>query len=273
MLIIGALKSQSMYQNLPAIPAPKRFYNATSYRNIPIDLHDSRAAEPLVKYADYGIACESFYARRDGHNWPYNEPITGATRDVWGRSTLAQKLLQVNEFLRSFNAEVLVVDGYRPITCQQGLWDFFSRQAEWKMPQASPEEKLDFVRTYVSDPQGFDPADETSWPIHVTGGAVDLLLKKHKGQDLLDMGARFDEMSQVAATAYFEGELKTGRIAADDPRLLHRRLLYAAMTHAGFTNYPNEFWHYDYGDQMYVMYAAETPAAAWYGYIFSPEGD
>jgi D-alanyl-D-alanine dipeptidase len=62
-----------------------------------------------------------------------------------------------------------------------------------------------------------------------------------------------------------------GQIGSDDPRLLNRRLLYWTMREAGFTNYPYEYWHYDYGDQMYVLtlrsLGKQDIASAWYSYI------
>ncbi len=259
-----------MYPLLPAIPVSGLSGNAGSYRSIPVDLSDSRAREPLVRYEDYGIAIESFYARTDGGNKPYHAPIAGSLRAVWGRQTLAEKLVRVNDVLAPHDAELLVVDGYRPITCQQGLWDFFTRYAETAMPEASAEEKLEFVRTFVSDPTKFSPDDPTTWPVHVTGAAVDVMLKRKGEEKLLDLGAHFDEMSAVSATSWFETELAAGRVGETDERLQNRRLLFMAMAEEGFTNFPHEFWHYDYGDQMYALYKGKS--AAWYGYVPSPEG-
>jgi hypothetical protein len=43
------------------------------------------------------------------------------------------------------------------------------------------------------------------------------------------------------------------------------------MTDAGFANYPFEYWHFDYGDRLYVVNAAAaghpTPRAAFYPYV------
>jgi hypothetical protein len=43
------------------------------------------------------------------------------------------------------------------------------------------------------------------------------------------------------------------------------------MREAGFTNYINEWWHFDWGDQLYVltldlMGEPLQSGAAWYGY-------
>jgi hypothetical protein len=43
------------------------------------------------------------------------------------------------------------------------------------------------------------------------------------------------------------------------------------MIEAGFTNYPYEYWHFDYGDRLYVLNAEgaghPVPPAAFYPYV------
>ncbi|MCG4287414.1 D-alanyl-D-alanine dipeptidase, partial [Lactobacillaceae bacterium KNUT 0156] len=51
----------------------------------------------------------------------------------------------------------------------------------------------------------------------------------------------------------------------------NRRLLYHVMTQAGFTNYIEEWWHFDYGNQNwatvskrdFAVYGATKPAFPW----------
>ncbi|MGV8547019.1 M15 family metallopeptidase, partial [Pseudomonas aeruginosa] len=40
----------------------------------------------------------------------------------------------------------------------------------------------------------------------------------------------------------------------------HRRLLYHAMLDAGFSNLPSEWWHYDFGDQLWAWHTGATQA-------------
>jgi len=88
-------------------------------------------------------------------------------------------------------------------------------------------------------------------------------------------------MSERAASDYYERALETGEVVPDDPRLLHRRLLHWAMCAEGFVNYPPEFWHFGWGNQMYLRNLAantaalggDAPRAAWYGYACPPEGE
>ena len=200
---------------------------------------------------------------------------TGALPEVWARKTVAEKLAHANEYLKEFKLELFVWDAYRPVRCQQGLWDYFTRQAAQKMPAASEEERRQWVLTFVSDPTNFKNDDAKTWPSHACGGAVDMTLRKIDGE-LLDMGAAFDQMDEMASSDAFERMLAAGEIAEDDQRLWNRRLLHWTVIREGFINYRHEFWHFDYGDQMFVMHANElnlpvAPSAAWYGYIDPPE--
>ena len=130
------------------------------------------------------------------------------------------------------------------------------------------------MRHYVSDPRRFHPDDPRTWPAHATGAAVDLTLRDLRTRELLDMGTHFDDMSTVSHSDYFERLLHGGRIGPGDARLRNRRLLHWAMQAQGFINYSYECWHFDYGNQMYVMmrnYLGRDPApAAWYGYVPAP---
>jgi D-alanyl-D-alanine dipeptidase len=61
----------------------------------------------------------------------------------------------------------------------------------------------------------------------------------------------------------------TLRLAAG--MLYNRRLLHNTMTDAGFVNLPSEWWHFDYGDQLWAwankkdhaIYGAAQPDFRW----------
>jgi zinc D-Ala-D-Ala dipeptidase len=246
--------------------------NAGAYGNVPVDPGDPRSADPLVRIGAFGIAGQSFYAREDGDNWPYCAKIEGSLRELWCRRLVAQKLKRANEFLNARGFELYVWDAYRPIACQTGLWEFFSALA----PQnASEEDRRAFVLNYVSDPTRFNRRDPTTWPSHSTGAAVDLTLRDLKTRELCDMGARFDEASSISHSDAYERLLHD--VATEDVVSIcnNRRLLHFAMREQGFVNYPLEFWHFDWGNQMYVhnlrLLSGRAPEQAWYGYIESPE--
>jgi zinc D-Ala-D-Ala dipeptidase len=209
--------------------------------------------EPLANLLFYGIAGQEFYSRGDGKNFPYNRRIEGAIDGLYARVSVAKLLRQANDFLRSVNLELYLFDAYRPIECQRGLWKFFSETYRSEHPGASESAVDTFTRTYVSDPRSFTIKDATTHPLHSTGAAIDLTLRNPSTGEILDMGTYFDDPSERSCTHFFEQELQAGNITENDPRLLSRRVLYGAMTRAGFTNYPYEFWHYDYGNRMYAL--------------------
>ena len=69
------------------------------------------------------------------------------------------------------------------------------------------------------------------------------------------MGGIYLDPSEVIATRYYErndDEMPNTSLSHREARR-NRRLLYWAMTAAGFVNYPFEFWHFDYKTQAAVM--------------------
>jgi D-alanyl-D-alanine dipeptidase len=246
---------------------------AVCYKKILFDAQDSRAGEPLVKLSDFGIACDDFAGRSsiEGHR------VEGTTKFVWARRTVAEKLVRANKGLCAQGVEIFVRDAYRPIAVQEGFWHFYTEQARERLPQASEEERLRYVSSLVADPTGFSTTDSTTWPVHACGGAVDVTLRSLKTGERLEMD--WDSpLNETARSDAFERKLRTGEIAPDYPCLVNRRLLHWAMEQQGFINYPLEFWHFDYGDQMYVLNAQnlglpDAPQTAWYGYVGVPEGD
>lgn len=259
------------------IPIHKLAPTAANYHDIPIDARDPRYGEPLVDAREFGMAGENYYARSDGRNTPYDAAVPGAVPELWCRRSIAPMLVQVNERLAPYGAELYLWDAYRPVACQTALWDFYWRRFRQETPRASDAALADHVAHYVSDPRGFDPRSPRGCPAHATGAALDLTLRDRKSRALLDLGTHFDDMSTVSHSDYFERQLDAGRIGADDPRLRNRRLLHWAMKEEGFTNYLYECWHFDYGNQMYVMMrdflGKDRVKAAWYGFVPPPTAD
>ncbi|MEJ2116750.1 MAG: M15 family metallopeptidase [Alphaproteobacteria bacterium] len=237
---------------------------------VPVDLSDPRASEKLVDVKELGVRSESYYARTDGGNAPYNGPVVGSIPKILLRESVAKRVAQANKTLAKAGLALFALDGYRSLETQVGLWNFFWERIAKENPAFSKAEIEQRTLTFVSDPRDFKRDDPHSWPLHSTGGAVDLTLCRTSGA-LLDLGTDFDATSDMAATAWFEGALARGEIAADDQRLLLRRTLYWTMRNVGFTNYINEWWHFDWGDQLYVltldlMGEPLQSGAAWYGY-------
>jgi len=263
-----------MYALDYAIPIVDLGPVTADYAAIPLDRSDPRHGEAMVPLDAFGIAFQSHHARDDGGNWPYHRAVRGARKDVWLRATVAEMLLSVNRRLAPFGTEIVVLDGYRTMECQRGMWEFFLADAERRMPDATPEEWYELALESAVDPNGFDAGDPTTWPVHATGAAVDLTLRDIETREPLEFGGRFEFIDTFSAAHYYETELAAGRVAPDHPHLWNRRLLHWAMTMEGFQNDPIVFWHYDWGSQLYVQVrkelGLEAPAAAWYGFIDEP---
>jgi D-alanyl-D-alanine dipeptidase len=246
------------------------------YREIPIDKDDPRGSEPLVPLESVGVPYESYYGRTDGNNPPFNIAIDGSRQDMWLRKSFAERLARVNELLRPFEAELFVQDGHRTVACQQGLWNFFYARAQRSFPDGSKEDHRADAMKYIVDPVDFNENDSHTWPAHTNGGAVDLTLQDSVTGELLDMGAKFEEDTEANVADYFERQLEAGLINESDVRLQNRRLLNWAMIQEGlFNETAKVFWHYDWGNQIYVRasraFLKYPPNAAWYGYIAPPD--
>lgn len=74
------------------------------------------------------------------------------------------------------------------------------------------------------------------------------------------MGGEFDETEEHSHTNYYEHE--------ESPARENRRLLVRTMENAGFSNYPQEWWHYNYGNRGWAERTGQSHAV--YGYIEPP---
>ncbi len=93
-------------------------------------------------------------------------------------------------------------------------------------------------------------------PPHATGGAIDLTLVDKRGNEI-EMGTGFDHFGPEAASLYFEKDNQDPVISAN------RKLLREAMQSEGFRIDDDEWWHYDYGNQLWA--AALNQEFAVYG--------
>jgi zinc D-Ala-D-Ala dipeptidase len=258
------------YREIP-IPLQRDSSTTADYGHVPVDLDSALSREPLVPLPEMGVASESYYARSDGFNSPYYRALPCAPHTVSCRRSVALKLREVNVRLEPFGLELLVWDAYRPIACQRELWEFFLQKARQALGEASDVEYSRFASRYCSDPSTFNPGDPTTWPTHITGGAVDLTLRRIATGELLNMGGTFDDPSPISHTHFFERHQEDDPSATALDAQRNRRLLYWAMLESGFANYPFEWWHFDWGTQMWALNTGPGEATrAFYGPADSP---
>lgn len=177
----------------------------------------------------------------------------GALPEIWLRAEVARRLVHAAGRLIADGYGLKVLDGWRPLQLQRTLRAEYGAaiEREFGLTGKALEERLG---TFVSPVGGEDP------PPHSTGGAVDLTLCTTDGADV-DMGGNFDELSDRSHPNYYEGrDLSPDQVEFRDLR----RLLVAAMTEAGFWQFPSEWWHFEYGT---AGWARETNAEPLYGLV------
>jgi zinc D-Ala-D-Ala dipeptidase len=224
--------------------------STVSYRAIALDPASPFVRDPLVGVASYGIGHDAYYAQTDGQNPPYRRPISGSTPTLRLRREVVRRLVRVNASLKPLGLGLLILDAHRSLECQRGLWKYFIGRAARQLPGATRAERERYALQYCSDPRSFDVNDSATWPTHLTGGAVDLTLRRiHGAREEVFMGSIFDEASAISDTDHFERHLRN---ESDLAARTHRRVLYWSMATEGFTNLASEWWHYDWGTQLWA---------------------
>lgn len=260
-------------EDLREQPIPLRADGAGSahdYHDLPIKLDSELAAEPLIFVGDHDIAFDSIYARSDGLNAPYHKAFATASKKVFLRKSVVEKLVAINNRLKPYHVELYLLDGFRPIELQFEIWDDFVAQARKVLKNPTEEECTHYAGFYCSDPRSFNETDFKTWPTHSTGGAIDLSLRSLETKQELFFGSVFDDVTDVSHTDYFEKHINGSDGASIVEARRNRRLLYWAMVNEGFANYPYEWWHFDYGTQMWVMNSKGSNRSACYGYMKKP---
>lgn len=136
-------------------------------------------------------------------------------------------------------------DGFRTLKTQQILYENYWRILRKKNSDWTEAELKEAVEIFVS----IASRDRSLPAPHNTGGAVDLTLVSAHGKELA-MGTPFDEFTEKSFTDYF----KKGEFFEN------RKLLREVLEGTGFVNYPQEWWHFSYGDQFWAKCKKESCA-------------
>lgn len=223
-------------------PIPPLHAN-TGWRNVPIVAVD----EPLVPVDTLSAR---IFDRAQYHAWG----VPGSLMRSWVREGVADRLVRVAAGLPA-GFSLVVWDAYRPLEVQSALFRDYVAELVAVHPDMPADAIEAAAARYVTPPS----TSVVAPPPHLTGGAVDLTLGTADGT-LHDLGTEFDAFMPEAGTRAYEGR-------ASEVREL-RRLLYWSMRGEGFTNYAEEWWHFDHGDQFWALV---TGHAARYGPAVRPD--
>ena len=181
----------------------------------------------------------------------------GAVNTAYARRTVADRLMRAASLLPE-GYRLKIYDAWRPYEVQRSLFDEYLGALRAMSENAGLSEDVlcEMAKTFVSMP---DRGIRFAY-VHSSGGAIDLTVVAPDGNEL-DMGCGFDDFTPVAHTAALEG---SDAVEQRD----NRRLLYHVMSEAGFTNFPSEWWHYDFGDKFW---AAMTDCDVKYPSVYAIE--
>ena len=169
--------------------------------------------------------------------------IPSAITTAYVRKTVADKLIEAKKMLPDgYTFEVL--DAWRPFGVQMDLFNSYKEQV---IPTCPPDIKEDELIKKVCEFVSYPDKSKKIAYVHSSGGAVDLTVLDADG-NRLEMGTGFDDFTEKSYTAWFEENDSSSEIAKN------RRLLNNVLLECGFTNYPSEWWHYDYGDAFWAFY-------------------
>lgn len=197
--------------------------------------------EPLVRLTDREFLLEPKY-----FEWKVS-PIA----EMYLREGVVQRLLSAKKELpKGYTFKLW--DCFRPLAVQQALFEQCKSDVAAKHPTWTAEQIYQEARKFIAVP---DKAGEI--PPHNTGGTVDLTLVNDDGEEL-NMGTDFDEFSECAHPLYFH-EL-SGRSVEEEAIIRNRDMLTSAMVSAGFRPDTDEWWHFDYGNQLWALETGK-PAA------------
>ena len=195
--------------------------------SISIPIRDDQ--EPLVDLGNFDFVLEPRYF------------LQGLTeeRTILLRQGAAEKLAAVQESLGNYKLKIW--DGYRPRLIQDKLYHKYFYQLQNQHPEWSQEQLAAKTTIYIAS-----TADPAITPPHATGGAVDLTLIDASGTEL-DMGTDFDFFGPAARSRYFD-DYPIDRTIRNNHKLLRE-----AMEAVGFHEYQEEWWHFDYGNQLWAF--------------------
>lgn len=198
-------------------------------------------------------------------------------QDVRDCLVRAQGLLPPGYFFKFY-------DGYRPLAAQRELFDAQRKVVASQHPGWSDEQIDEETHKFIARPAMDEESRLTRPAPHTTGAAIDLRLiylseegltkleslktkmprgqlgypaaqkaeifRKHAG--IVDMGAGFNPFGKEAAMNYYETIAESELTPEDRDRRQNRRLMFKVLKQAGLSNYPEEWWHWSFGDQEWA---------------------
>lgn len=176
---------------------------------------------------------------------------------TWMRSQVFERLLSAQDNLPK-GIRFCLYEAYRSLTLQGALFDTRHALLTAQHPDYSEKQLFEKTMELISPLNNLDGSRNI--PPHSTGAAVDVYLVDEQGIEL-DMGIHPKDW--MLDTEVVLSPTDSPFISSQAKR--NRQIMCEALIHAGFCNYPTEYWHWSYGDR-YWAYHNQKPYAL-YGCI------
>ncbi len=137
---------------------------------------------------------------------------------------------------------LMIYEAFRSRARQRELWAPVLAEITSAHPDWTSEQHYTETCRWVSPPDGFGSG-------HQAGAAIDITLAT-TGREALDMGTDMQAFTPLTPTA------------SDVPDVArqNRNLLVATLQTQGLINYPDEWWHFSYGDRLWAEITGRTRA-------------
>lgn len=175
-----------------------------------------------VQQLDSTLMVDLKYASQDNF---LGVNMYGELRRAYLQEEVAKSLVLAHEYLiaKYPHLRFYIFDAVRPVRVQQMMWD--------ALDTIPVNQRVKFV----SNPK--------NGSIHNYGAAVDLSIYNLETDTLLDMGAAYDDLREIAYPKYESHFLENGLLT--ETQLSNRKLLRKAMRVGGFWVLPTEWWHFN----------------------------
>jgi D-alanyl-D-alanine dipeptidase len=194
------------------------------FEQIPI----RECGEPLVDLAKFDFALEPAYFKAGLSDDPA----------LYARQQVVEKLLRVQDQLGGYRFKIW--DPWRSRVVQGNIYQKYWNELAAAHPDWDENHLRVEVGKFVTAPN-----NPNRIPPHATGGAIDLTLIGPDGKEL-DMGTAFDHFGPEAAPGYFEEPGQDTNIRDN------RRRQSEALLSEDFRADGDEWWHYDFGNQLWA---------------------
>ena len=208
---------------------------------------------PIIDNLEPLISIEKYFKFIDPH--PYyrlGAPYKNKSK-IWSlREGVVDKLMNANKLLKIINRNysLIIYDAWRPIEVQSFM---FNRALETELNRKGLSTSKDEINNHpevlkkVERFWAYPNLNKKYPPPHSTGAAIDLTIIDGSG-DLIDMGCEIDNLDGKSVPDFYKNSSSKDGMLCNN----RRNLLRNVMCYCGFSQHPNEWWHFSYGDQLWA---------------------